>query len=231
MKVNNKCKKELIKDIIFPILVKTKDTEDEKNSELNAVQNDDETLSTHTDSSNETFMTESTKLFYTLMSASEPTAWNSSIIPEMVATTMNDTAYQNLESFQNSTDFDEITNCETICFKLLRSLGLGNKDRNHEDVSMTEDVSEPSLTTTDYQYTTNNTIVNSSQFGRRSFLEISPSDQWTIKYDPDPDCNDDNNDKILVRGWSVIIDSGSVTKEKLLNEEDAKMFLMIAKSL
>ncbi|GIX85964.1 uncharacterized protein CDAR_84541 [Caerostris darwini] len=227
-------KMELIKDIIFPILVKTKDSEGEKNSELNAVQNDDETLSTHTDSSNETFMTESTKLFYTLMSASEPTAWNASIIPEIVVTTVNDTAYQNLESLQNSTDFDEIKNCETICLKLLKSLGIGNKDLNYEDVSMIEDASEPSLTTTNYQYTPNDTIVNSSQFGRRSFLEISPSDQWTIKYDPDPDCNDDkDNDKILVRGWSVIIDSGSVTKEKTVKRrgcqnvfDDSKIIVM-----
>ncbi|GBM74052.1 hypothetical protein AVEN_30464-1, partial [Araneus ventricosus] len=123
-------------------------------------------------------------------------------------------------------DSEGTTDCEAICIKLLKSLGIENYSMTNNDITPTANASEPYMSTTD--------AVKNDLFGRRSFLEISPSDQWTVKYDPDPNCDEDEDgNKILIRGWSVIIDSGSVTKEKTVKRrgcqdalDDSKIIVM-----
>lgn len=99
-------------------------------------------------------------------------------------------------------------NCTTICIKLLKSL---NRNFSAEDATNTSfNKNSENLTPLESLETSRN-----STFGRKSVLGASSSEQWMVKYDPGPNCDENtDNDKILIKGWSVIIDAGSVTKEK-----------------
>ncbi|GFS90131.1 uncharacterized protein NPIL_54251, partial [Nephila pilipes] len=222
---------------ITPIRIQDMESEN-KNEELEVVQTDKIPLSSQTDSTSEALMTESTKLAFSLIAASEPTIHNASFVPELsIHTTLsgnfNDTKSSRLKSHENLTHLGETIDCAALCIKLLKSLSTEkNYEENITEMSLATDVFETSPTFTDDINFSNSTEEN--QFGRRSYLGVSPSDQWAVKYDPGPNCDEDqDSDKILVRGWSVIIDSGSVTKEKTVKRrrcknkfDDSKMIVM-----
>ncbi|KAG8195819.1 hypothetical protein JTE90_008518 [Oedothorax gibbosus] len=72
------------------------------------------------------------------------------------------------------------------------------------------------------------------EFSRRSFLGVSPAQEFSVKYDPDPQCNEDFEEgQDLLKGWSIIVDAGSVTKEKTVKRRgcdslfnDSKIIVM-----
>ncbi|GFQ66445.1 uncharacterized protein TNCT_418731, partial [Trichonephila clavata] len=229
-------KAELTSNTIIPIRVQDMEVEN-KNENLDVFQTEIP-LPSQTDSMSEALMTESTKIDFNLMAASEPTIHNSSFVSElrirseMIAGIVNDTESLQLKSHENVTDSGETIDCATLCIKLLKSLATENYSTDETETTATMTVFETSPISTEDIHFTNSTEEN--YFGRRSYLGVSPSDQWTVKYDPGPNCDEDqDDDKVLVRGWSVIIDSGSVTKEKTVKRrtcknkfDDSKMIVM-----